>query len=49
MSSRHCGCDKWSLKSGACYLNTNESFPENYPVPYVSFEGSYFNSSLSFL
>ena len=49
MSSRHCRRDKWSLNSGACYLNANESFPENYPVPYISFEGSYFYSSLSFL
>lgn len=44
MSPRHCQRDKWSLNSGACYLNANESFPENYPVPYISFEGSYFYS-----
>lgn len=44
MSPRHCQHDKLSLNSGACYLNANESFPENYPVPYISFEGSYFYS-----
>lgn len=49
MSPRHCQHDKWSLNSGACYLNANESFPEDYPVPYISFEGSYFYSSLSCL
>ena len=49
MSPRHCQRDKWSLNSGACYLNANESFPENYPVPYITFEGSYFYSSLSCL
>lgn len=49
MSPRHCQRDKRSLNSGACYLNANESFPENYPVPYISFEGSYFYSSLSCL
>lgn len=37
------------LEKGACYLNANESLPENDPVPYIHVEGSHFYSSRSFL